>query len=92
MPLAENLVDDRAIGLIELTVLPEGLRNANRYLPHRFKTRRTLEPLQAALRHELGGDHTFDFVEGVVPHPKAPGMRDPSSFQQEHQLKHILRD
>lgn len=27
----------------------------------------------AALRYELGGDHTYTFVEGVVAHSKAPG-------------------
>ena len=27
----------------------------------------------AALRNELGGGHTFDFVEGVVPCPRATG-------------------
>lgn len=27
----------------------------------------------AALRHELGEEHTYDFVEGVVPCPMFPG-------------------
>lgn len=28
----------------------------------------------AALRHELGEEHTYDFVEGVVPCPMFPGV------------------
>ena len=28
----------------------------------------------AALRYELGGEHTFEFVEGVVPCAIFPGM------------------
>ncbi|KAI1662267.1 serine hydrolase FSH [Daldinia decipiens] len=30
----------------------------------------------AALRYELGGDHTYDFVEGVVAQDRAPGIEN----------------
>lgn len=30
--------------------------------------------LPAPIRYELGDSHTYEFVEGTVPHPMAPGM------------------
>ncbi|KAI1084494.1 serine hydrolase FSH [Whalleya microplaca] len=35
---------------------------------------RIFELQTAALRYELGGDHTYTFVEGVVSQDKAPGI------------------
>lgn len=30
--------------------------------------------LPAPIRYELGDGHTYEFVEGTIPHPMAPGM------------------
>ncbi|ROV87843.1 hypothetical protein VMCG_10549 [Cytospora schulzeri] len=42
------------------------------YIPVGTRTERGT----AALRYELGGDHTYTFVEGVVAHSKAPGIEN----------------
>lgn len=30
--------------------------------------------LLAPIRYELGDNHTYEFVEGTIPHPMAPGV------------------
>ncbi|KAI9842655.1 MAG: hypothetical protein M1837_007022 [Sclerophora amabilis] len=37
---------------------------------------KVFEMQTAALRYELGDHHTYDFIEGSIPHPTAPEIED----------------
>lgn len=61
-------------------------------LPTPSKSRRS--PLTAALRYELGDHHSFEFIEGAVQCPMAPGLetlcRDVPIFSDKLQSSNLL--